>query len=369
MDYEMLYEFSRMLNGTTNTERNYDLYYDETNNPRTFTLTDKGFSYDESAFFILGGIGFTNEKGTKAPEIADLFAEFKLQGNMSEIKFRHIQQGAKNLGDLITKKRTIVFLDWLNSTERVFIHYNYVDNFYFSIVDIVDSLNYSELLGQGFNRELKDALFDVLTKDKEWFVHLMIDLKYPNITDINLFVTSIASRINEINPAGENFYQEYLRQILNGMKNKNLPFLEENVDGQLIDNFSQLYAQSVYSLPYSNHLFDLETKIKEILQDEPIMFGDKKLNYDWEDSKNNQMLQLSDLTVGILRYWTSFLNETPFEELNNKFRAMTVLQRQEIEKLQSVMNKSLRISSAFKIGTGSNSFERKVSFFLDYDFH
>lgn len=105
----MLYEFSRMLNGTTNTERNYDLYYDETNNPRTFTLTDKGFSYDESAFFILGGIGFTNEKGTKAPEIADLFAEFKLQGNMSEIKFRHIQQGAKNLGDLITKKRTIVF--------------------------------------------------------------------------------------------------------------------------------------------------------------------------------------------------------------------------------------------------------------------
>lgn len=368
MDYRKIYEINRDLNGLKDTDLSYSLYYDETNNPRTFILSDTGFNYDESAYFILGGIGFTFPVSPDAPTIVDLYKKFGLQKSATEIKFKHIRQGADDLVNLLIKPRAQVLLDWLLQTKEIFIHYNFLDNFYFSIVDIIDSLDHAGLLRKEFNRDLKDSLFTLLTQDKKWFVNLMIEVNYPNIRDVKRFVEEIISKIEEINPYGEDFILEYLRQILKSARNKGLPLLQDNVDGELIDNFSLIYAQSIWNFPKATHLFDHEFEIEKILQDNSVEFDGTKLNYDWEDSKNNKLLQLSDLVVGILRYWTAFLNETPLDELDGRLKSLSNEQRIGLKKLQTVMIDSLNVNSAFKIGIASNNFELKVLFFLGYDF-
>lgn len=46
-------------------DKNYQMYYDETNNPRLFRITEEGFNFSEKAYFILGGLA-EKELGWKA---------------------------------------------------------------------------------------------------------------------------------------------------------------------------------------------------------------------------------------------------------------------------------------------------------------
>ena len=61
MDYTGMIENIASLHNIPNMDKEYVLYYDETNNARVFKLTEEGFNFDEHAYFILGGLAF--EKG------------------------------------------------------------------------------------------------------------------------------------------------------------------------------------------------------------------------------------------------------------------------------------------------------------------
>lgn len=72
---------------------------------------------------------------------------------MREIKFKHIQQKSKNFIELLSKPKFKILLSgWKNNC---WIHYTYLDNFYFSIVDIIDTLPESAIGGLYFSRDLK----------------------------------------------------------------------------------------------------------------------------------------------------------------------------------------------------------------------
>src|SRR5690554_5561132 len=169
MDYTHIYDFIASNGGVTNIDKKYIMYYDETNNPRTFRLTDDGFNVNEHEFFILGGIGFESNKLVSSKDIDGLFSKLQLQENANEVKFKHIRQNAKDFISLLSKPRVTVLIEWLYE-KQYFIHYSYVDNFYYTIVDIVDSMEASWFGGPEFNRELKDHLYSLIKEYQNWFI-------------------------------------------------------------------------------------------------------------------------------------------------------------------------------------------------------
>ncbi|EIP8269271.1 hypothetical protein LT234_002618, partial [Enterococcus faecalis] len=169
MDYTKVVKAISELHNVPKMDKEYELYYDETNNSRVFRLTDDGFNFNEKAYFILGGLAFEKGKYPSEDSLKNLIEKLKVQQNSMEIKFKHIQQKAKVFLELISKKRVRDFIEWLYDN-KCWIHYSYRDNFYYSIVDIVDSLEESSFGGFEFNRELKSTLYDWITKDKDWFI-------------------------------------------------------------------------------------------------------------------------------------------------------------------------------------------------------
>ena len=85
--------------------------------------------------FILGGVLF---KGVTPPcDVDKLFDGLKI--NASEIKFRTLAGRGADFWTAISKKPIQQFLSWLDSS-GLYVHYATLNNMYFSVVDIVDSL-------------------------------------------------------------------------------------------------------------------------------------------------------------------------------------------------------------------------------------
>ncbi|ELI6299578.1 TPA: DUF3800 domain-containing protein [Enterococcus faecalis] len=367
MDYTKVVKAISELHNVPKMDKEYELYYDETNNSRVFRLTDDGFNFNEKAYFILGGLAFEKGKYPSEDSLKNLIEKLKVQQNSMEIKFKHIQQKAKVFLELISKKRVRDFIEWLYDN-KCWIHYSYRDNFYYSIVDIVDSLEESSFGGFEFNRELKSTLYDWITKDKDWFIHFMIYFDYPNIKDHNQFIDEILNWFERINPDGYNFDIEYLRQSMKSHRKDILIFLEGNTDRVMIENYADIYRNSILTFYNSIHVFDEELEIQKILNKNTIEVFGKKVSYEFVKSDNSVFVQLSDLTVGILRMWMVFLESHTIFELNELFLNLSDAQKQTIIQFQSLMYNSLLESFGFKHGSGSNQFEDKINYFMEYNF-
>lgn len=367
MNYSRTYDFIASEGGVTNIEKKYILYYDETNNPRTFRLTDDGFNVNEREFFILGGIGFESDKLTANEDVEELFCKLKLQRNATEVKFKHIRQNAKNFISLLTKSKVITLIDWLYEKQYP-IHYSYIDNFYYTIVDIVDSMEESWYCGPEFNRSLKYHLFSLIKEHQDWFISLLIEVDYPNIKNHKKFIEEVVDWIWSVN-IRDDFYLEYLRQSLKSYRNRQLVFLEGNEDKIAIRDYSSFYAILIITYPNSEHIFDHELSVEERLHANPIeLSGHESLDYKFVDSKDERLVQVSDLIVGVLRYWMAFLESVSIYELNKIFNEVSELQKVQLKKFQVILLYSLYISTGFKHGIGSNEFELKIKFFLEYNF-
>ena len=225
MDYTGMIENIASLHNIPNMDKEYVLYYDETNNARVFKLTEEGFNFDEHAYFILGGLAFEKEKILQQSITDELVDNLKLQSNMREIKFKHIQQKSKNFIELLSKPKFKIFVEWLEKN-NCWIHYTYLDNFYFSIVDIIDMLPESAIGGLNFSRDLKNSLYYYIKKDKDWFVNFMKYFEYPNVTNQEQFINELLSWIERFNPTIEDFNMEYIRQSLKAHKKEDLILLK-----------------------------------------------------------------------------------------------------------------------------------------------
>lgn len=367
MDYTDVYNFIASVGGVTNIDKPYILYYDETNNPRTFKITDKGFNVKEHEFFVLGGIGFEGDNFASSEDIDELFDALLLQNNVKEIKFKHIRQNAPDLLTLISKPRVAALIEWLYDKKYI-IHYSYIDNFYYTIVDIVDSMEESWFGGPELNRELKNSLFLLIKENQDWFLSLLIEMDYPNIKDHNEFVEKLVDWIWSIN-INNNFYLEYLRQSLKSYREKQLIFLQNNEDRVAIGDYSTFYAHVIITYPKAKHIFDHELLIEEILNASPIeLSGHESIDYKFVDSKDEHLVQISDLIIGVLRYWMAFLESRSIQNIEEIFNAVSETQKVTLKKFQEILLYSLSVSTGFKHGVSSNDFELKINFFLEYNF-
>ncbi|OAV81988.1 hypothetical protein BA718_11075 [Streptococcus gallolyticus subsp. gallolyticus] len=367
MDYTGIINNIASLHKIPNMDKEYVLYYDETNNARVFKLTEEGFNFDEHAYFILGGLAF--EKGKILPQtiIDELINSLNLQVNMNEIKFKHIKQKATTFIDLLAKPRFKIFLEWLNKN-NCWIHYSYLDNFYFSIVDIIDTLPESAIGGLDFSRNLKDTLYFHIKRDRDWFVNFMRYFEYPNITEHQQFINELLRWIEKFNPVNEDFNMEYIRQSLKANKKEDLALLKSNKAGILIENYYSLYANSIVSYYNSEHIFDEEYTIQEKFEEIPVEFFGQKANYKFIKSDNDVFIQLSDIVVSTLRMWMTMLEGHSLDELQQLYFTLSNDKKDMMRSIQHLMMNSMSETYGFKHGIGSDRFEKKIAHFLEFNF-
>ena len=287
-------------------DQKYTLYYDETNNVKKFRIKeDKNkFNVPADTIFVLGGIA--------AEDIID-FEElkkiFKLQPNAKEIKSHHIYEG--NFSDCLKSDRLESFLDLLLS-KKWYIHFSSLNVLYWSIVDILDSIDNFEKDEQYL--VLKAIFYRIMKNDLHGFYDIVLKYRYPNIKaeSIESFMQDLINMCDCYHVS--NYVMEYLKneliQWLNkGKYQKKAVFIQDEKELEMLSELSNLYRSEIAIWLNSQIIFDNESDIIFELKRKPVMINNSFVsNFTFIDSKKNIMVQLSDVAIGITSKYLSFID-------------------------------------------------------------
>ncbi len=332
-------------------DEDYLFSYDETNNIRKFWIRDDGFN-EHPKNFVLGGI--VHKKSTSLTGLDALVKSLYIQKSANEIKFNQLATGSY-LGVLNSKKiRT--FLEWLIENE-VFIHYSNFNILYWSLVDIVDSLWENPALRQymKYTMHIKSELFNLANTDLNQLVILLKKYRFPNIQR-NLskaFMTEFADFLELMSKKPKSDISKLVIFMIRDSANlKELPFLVDNEDDILIDDFSYLYLRNLFVYPTSSHMFDNEFEIQEELEKFQVIYKEKIVEYSFHNSQDSLAIQLSDGICGLMGSHFNFLEEHSFKDIIEIKDKLNPAQRQTL----SLLRKLIDISDA-----QSNGFMHRIS--------
>jgi hypothetical protein len=116
----------------------------------------------------------------------------------------------------------------------------------------------------------------------------------------------------------------------------------------LIGNFSQFYLRPIYLFENSNHIFDNEVAIAEILANYRIINDNKEIkNYSFVDSQSNLFVQASDIFVGLMGKLANYINTNSIEKIIDDLSSLSDKQLNNIDSLINLLNKSHRKNIAF----------------------
>ncbi len=332
-------------------DEDYLFSYDETNNIRKFWIRNAGFN-EHPKNFVLGGI--VHKKSTSLTGLDALVKSLYIQKSANEIKFNQLATGSY-LGVLNSKKiRT--FLEWLIENE-VFIHYSNFNILYWSLVDIVDSLWENPALRQymKYTMHIKSELFNLANTDLKQLVILLKKYRFPNIQR-NLskaFMTEFADFLELMSKKPKSDISKLVIFMIRDSANlKELPFLVDNEDDILIDDFSHLYLRNLFVYPTSSHMFDNEFEIQEELEKFQVIYKEKIVEYSFHNSQDSLAIQLSDGICGLMGSHFNFLEEHSFKDIIEIKDKLNPAQRQTL----SLLRKLIDISDA-----QSNGFMHRIS--------
>jgi len=342
-------KMTRMLAPTADFDSPFTFYYDETNNIRKFYVRENDFNSSFNSNFVLGGLVY---EGTR-PDIKPLFDKLKLQKNITEVKLKHIAKG--EFLDCLKSEKLNIFLKYLLDND-LHIHYSSLNILYWSIVDIVDSaIANSEVAMQldlNFSNHLKNDLYKLSKLEIESVIELFYNSDYPNLKKESVleFIEELTSIFDEYIDTQEfHLGLESLRQILKEAKKRDsLPFIMDEEDRILIENFSQFYLRPIYLFKNSNHIFDNEVAISEILASYKIIDDSKEIkNYSFVDSQSDLFIQASDIFVGLMGKFASYINTSSREKIISDFDSLSEKQLSNIDVLINLIGKSNSKNVAF----------------------
>jgi len=340
---------TKMLAPTADFDSPFTFYYDETNNIRKFYVRENDFNSSFNSNFVLGGLVY---EGTR-PDIKPLFDKLKLQKNITEVKLKHIAKG--EFLDCLKSEKLNIFLKYLLDND-LHIHYSSLNILYWSIVDIVDSaIANSEVAMQldlNFSNHLKNDLYKLSKLEIESVIELFYNSDYPNLKKESVleFIEELTSIFDEYIDMQEfHLGLESLRQILKEAKKRDsLPFIMDEEDRILIENFSQFYLRPIYLFKNSNHIFDNEVAISEILAGYKIIDDSKEIkNYSFVDSQSDLFIQASDIFVGLMGKFASYINTSSREKIISDFDSLSEKQLSNIDVLINLIGKSNSKNVAF----------------------
>ena len=316
-------------------------YYDESNNCRKFWLnSDKeDFNHDPDADFVLAGVASEIELKISFEEIQKRFG---LQKSMKKLKSKTFFRGKDFLGCVGTK--TVEALFSLINEFDLFIHYVHINNFFYTIVEILDSItNPEEIDSFGFDYfGLKSVLFDMLHPRIKSVSEIMLKYAYPNIKteDIRGFCLDLCGLLGpkyEMKPE-----EKYVYGVLNrAAGNDKLLFIQDNEDYLLQEDYASFYVDRIMTFPKSKHCFDEELSVQNEVERLIREYGNEDVNsYSFVNSTCNCLVQISDLVAGLLGKMFFFFNTTSKVSFRKIVEELSDLQIENLYELQRLRMKS-----------------------------
>ncbi|OEU38376.1 hypothetical protein AJ89_14520 (plasmid) [Lactococcus cremoris subsp. cremoris IBB477] len=363
-------------------DKKYRMFFDETKNVRKFRLTESGFNSDEKQFFVLGGL--VSDVDVPLESINELWNSIPQSKTQDELKFNTIRQGAKTFPELLNKLYFQKVIDWLIEN-KYWIHFHYMDNFYYSIVDIIDSLPFASKLGNILDsRHYKTALYQAIRLNKNKSLDIFRDNTYPDVKDSVSFLSSIEELLEVYIESDE--YEAYyydkednsfeiIQEEIKKAKNQELPFLVNNREGELIEEYYQLYYQNIILFKNSYLIFDHEVDVEDRLakmdiKSENYRFVESSIpkaneKSEFVDERTHKLVQLSDILVGAMSMFLEYLNSDDTGFLKDIYEATKWSKKQcdTFDKWVAIINDSVVENEAFKSGVVDEFLEYKYNFF------
>ncbi len=255
------------------------LYYDETNNIKKFKLNEEKHKFNVPAdtIFVLGGI-----EGEGSVKIEDLKSLFNLQDSVQEVKSYHIYNGI--FADCLKSERLERFLDLLIE-KNWHIHFNSLNVLYWSIVDILDSI-------EGFASQiptnihmLKALFYRVMKSDLSGFFDLVLRYRYPNIDskDITAFMNDLIFMCKSYNDPAGDIGLGLIEWLEIGSRQKGLVFVQDEEELVMLKELASIYRYEISTWINSRLIMDNEIDIIYDLKKNPVSMDGKILNnYIWE---------------------------------------------------------------------------------------
>ncbi|AVM42767.1 DUF3800 domain-containing protein [Fastidiosipila sanguinis] len=309
------------LNSIPPFEEEMTFYYDESGNCRKFSLTNTGFNNIDAlkGDFVLAGVA--HEGKSCDIDVPSLYAELDYKEGQKELKFKHLYHNSRDFQSFIGSKRATGFLKWL-SKSGLYIHYSALNNLYYSLVDIVDSLWETHPQCVMYMWDIKGALYDFVIEHQDEVINIFIRHTYPDVKDVSAFCNEICSLIWEYNDDSEydsGFFLELLRQMLKTAgKLDKLIFVQDNEPFMLIQEYYIFYTERCEIFSKSNHIFDEEPTVQKQIADlELYENGIQFNNWQFVKSHENIYVQVSDLIAGLLRKLFMFLDANSLTDIES----------------------------------------------------
>ena len=336
-----------LLSGIPICNEVYTFYYDETGNCRKFSLSEKGYNSTSAIEnnFILGGVLHPGKEFHV--DFDTLFSKMGYSEEQKELKFKHLYLNSKNYLEFIGSKRATSFLTWLTDS-GLYVHYSTLNNLYYSLVDIVDSLyeKFPDIICSPFIcNEIKSSLYNFSVRHHEIITQILIKYNYPNIQNCSGFCKKICDCINLYNNSHYDGYDKYLAMlqemlIIAGKSNR-LVFVQDNQPNKLIDEYYLFYLERCELFSNSYHYFDEEYTVQEKLKNVSFIEDGKRFtNFEFINSKENKYIQISDLWCGLLGKLFRFLDDYTIEELIQLKKNLSNQQAENLQRVFSLIERS-----------------------------
>lgn len=325
------------------------MYYDETNNIKKFKLNEEKHKFNVPAdtIFVLGGI-----EGEGTVKIEYLRSLFSLQDSVQEVKSHHIYNGV--FADCLKSERLEIFLDLLIENNW-HIHFNSLNVLYWSIVDILDSID-------GFESQIPDDIFmfkalfyRVIKSDLSGFFDLVLRYRYPNIDSqvISAFMNDLILLCKSYkNPSRDIGFEQcrlgLIEWLEKGSSQKGLVFVQDEEELVMLKELAPIYRYEISTWINSRLIMDNEIDIIYDLKKNPVSMDGKILNnYIFVDSKTDTMVQLSDVAVGIVSRYLYFIDQHGTESDKIISETFNENQLRVFHKLNTVLKKSRDFNPLF----------------------
>jgi len=334
-------------------------YYDESNNIRKLWLDKDDFNAPINSDFVLGGVMHIDQP--QNANVDKLKNQLCLPKSAKELKFKHISK-SKNFLGCLSESKVKIFLEWLYLSD-LYVHYANVNNLYYAVVDIIDSIDDSAFIP--FYFDIKNELYQIAVANYQDFYQLLVKYNYPNITTDNIatFYQQIIDFIEDIDEP--TFEMEFLKQCLKqGRKQKELVFLQDNPEKTIIDNYFQFYLRPVGVFSNAEHTFDNEFCIENQFKKFELYHGNSKAdNYSFVDSIDNPLVQVSDCIVGLLGKYYTYINGINLDEAYQMIKTLTPVQKNILKLFAQVLIKSENMSKLL-LNSSESLNEHKIGAFI-----
>ncbi|WP_256077737.1 DUF3800 domain-containing protein [Massilia sp. YIM B04103] len=318
-------------------DQEFTLYYDETNNIRKLLLTERGLNVTKHDNFVLGGIVL--RPGQSIGDIEELRRVLWIQKSAEEIKFDLVAKGG--FERILDSRKLGQTLSWLLERD-IGIHYDNLNILNWSILDIVESVVADKRFGEflPFHRELKNELHRIVLSDLQSFLAMLRRYGYPDLAEgtAGQFVSEVRQFIQDHWPASAFPATEMLNEMLLRAQSINeLAFLAGEKRDYLIEGFEDFYLHRICSFRNSTHVFDEELTVQAAIGGIRILDGGREVPFSFVDSKQVGEIQLSDVVVGFLGKYFTFIEQTPLPALLRKRKELTKVQAANLELLAQLI--------------------------------